>query len=77
MGLTTLNKGDPVAGLAAIKASLSCKYTASEALAALNKIYLLMMGADKDNNPTPLVVRTIDRSTTGDITSGWVSWWSL
>lgn len=69
MGLTTLNKGDPVAGLAAIKASLSCKYTASEALAALNKVYLLMMGADKDHNPTPLIVRTI--------TSGRVSWWSL
>jgi hypothetical protein len=34
-----------------------CRYTASEALTALNKVYLMMMEANKGTNPAPMVVR--------------------
>jgi hypothetical protein len=57
IGLTTFNMGDPKGGLATMKASLSCRYTAAEALQALNKIYLLMMESGNRMDPGPMVVR--------------------
>ena len=62
IGLTVLNNGDPVAGLASIKASLSCKYTAADALTALNKVYMLLMEAGKGNDPAPMMVSSKHRS---------------
>lgn len=34
-----------------------CRYTAAEALTALNKVYLMMMEANKGTNLAPMVVR--------------------
>jgi hypothetical protein len=55
--MTTFNMGDPLTGLSTMKASLSCKYTASEALQALNKVYLMMMEAGKNADVGPMLVR--------------------
>lgn len=57
IGLTTFNMGDPKGGLATMTASLSCRYTAAEALQALNKVFLLMMEAANKVDPGPMVVR--------------------
>lgn len=57
IGMTTFNMGDPLTGLSTMKASLSCKYTASEALQALNKVYLMMMEAGKNADVGPMLVR--------------------
>lgn len=57
IGMTTLNMGDPLAGLSTMKASLSCKYTAAEALQALNKVYVMMMEAGKHADVGPMLVR--------------------
>lgn len=59
IGLTTLNNGDPASGVAAIKASLSCRYTAAEALTALNKVYVMMMEAGSNNEPSLMTVRDV------------------
>lgn len=56
IGLTTFNMGDPRAGIATMKASLPCRYTASEALQALNKVYLLMVEAAKGSDVGPMLV---------------------
>lgn len=56
-GLTILNLGDPVRGIAAMKASLSCRYTAAEALQSLNKVFMMIMvEAGRNNNPGPMLV---------------------
>eukprot|EP00879_Flechtneria_rotunda_P010231 GHRR01010697.1.p1 GENE.GHRR01010697.1~~GHRR01010697.1.p1 ORF type:complete len:543 (+),score=175.66 GHRR01010697.1:144-1631(+) len=54
IALTMINQGDLLRGLVAMKASLSCKYTASEALQTLNKLYL-MMHENAPRDPTPMV----------------------
>ncbi|KAF8071070.1 Tmtc4 [Scenedesmus sp. PABB004] len=54
IGLTTINTGDLRGGLAGMRDSLSCKYTAAEALAGLNKIYLMLHGA-APTDPGPLI----------------------
>jgi hypothetical protein len=42
-------------GLAAMKASLGCKYTAAEALQTLNKLYV-MMHDNTPGDPMPMLV---------------------
>lgn len=55
VGLTAMNMGNTSAGLATLKASLSCRYTAAEALQALNKVYVMMMEAVGGTDPRPMV----------------------
>lgn len=57
IGLTTFNMGEPLAGLSTMKASLSCRFTASEALQTLNKVYLMMVEAGKGADVGPMLVR--------------------
>lgn len=58
IALTRINQGDVQGGLAAMKASLTCKYTAAEALQTLNKLYLMMHeGAQAD--PMPMLVSIV------------------
>lgn len=57
IGLTSMNMGDARNGLSILKSSLSCRYTAAEALQALNKVYLMMMDAGRGKDPGPMVVR--------------------
>lgn len=57
-GLTTFNMGrDPLGGVATMKASLSCKYSANEALQALNKVFVALMEAAGGSDPAPMLVR--------------------
>lgn len=59
--MTRINQGDLASGLAAMKDSLSCKYTASDALQTLNKLYV-MMHQSSPEDPGPLVVRESERA---------------
>lgn len=55
IALTRINQGDVKGGLSAMKSSLTCKYTAAEALQTLNRLYLLMHEAAQTDT-TPMVV---------------------
>lgn len=55
IALTSINQGDVTKGLAGLKASLGCKYTAGEALQTLNKLYLMMHEASQQDTE-PMVV---------------------
>eukprot|EP00775_Hariotina_reticulata_P006105 gene6105-6343_t len=54
IALTRINQGDLALGLAAMRNSLTCKYTAAEALQTLNKLYL-MMHQTSPQDPGPMV----------------------
>lgn len=47
IALTRINQGEVLPGIAAMRASLGCKYTAAEALQTLNRLYVMM----HENNP--------------------------
>lgn len=58
IAVTRMNQGDAVAGLAGLEASLSCKYTAAEALQALNQAYVMLHEAGRGRDTVPMVVST-------------------
>jgi hypothetical protein len=55
IALTRINQGEVLAGIAAMKASLGCKYTAAEALQTLNRLFV-MMHENTPGDPTPMLV---------------------
>jgi hypothetical protein len=55
IALTAINSGDVLPGLAAMRESLSCKYTAAEALGALNRLYV-MLHEGSPLDPRPMMV---------------------
>jgi hypothetical protein len=59
--MTRINQGDLAPGLVAMKDSLSCKYTAADALQTLNKLYV-MIHKSSPEDPGSLVVRESERA---------------
>ncbi|KAF6265952.1 hypothetical protein COO60DRAFT_771390 [Scenedesmus sp. NREL 46B-D3] len=54
IALTRINQGEVLAGVAGMKASLGCKYTAAEALQTLNRLYV-MMHENTPGDPMPML----------------------
>lgn len=55
IALTRINQGEVLPGIAAMRASLGCKYTAAEALQTLNRLYV-MMHENNPGDPMPMLV---------------------
>jgi hypothetical protein len=74
IALTRINQGKVLPGLAAMKASLGCKYTAAEALQTLNRLYV-MMHENTPGDPMPMLVSTCGKvaSASGCQDGDWLS----
>ncbi len=55
MGVTRINQGAVKEGVALLVDALSCKYVASDALKALNKVYTVLMEASPNDQSVLLV----------------------